>query len=175
MDDTKNYRAVLNGRRSKAVGEYWENMIETSCKYYRAEGVAEITKTPEPMRPIRSLGQGKFIAIYTKMAQPDYKGTLAGGKAVVFEAKHTDADRLLQSVISSEQEKQLDRHLVLGAECFVMVSFGFKHFFKVPWAVFRNMKAKYGRKYITPYDLEEYRVRYIGGVLLFLEEYEEEN
>ena len=131
-------------------------------------GKAEITKTPEPMRPIKPLGQGKFIAHYEKMAQPDYKGTLAGGRAVVFEAKHTDSDRLQRSVISSEQEKQLDRHEKLGAECFVMVSFGFEQYFKIPWGVFRDMKARYGRKYITPQDVQEYKVAYTGGVIHFI-------
>lgn len=120
------------------------------------------------MHPIRSLGQGKFIANYVKMAQPDYKGTLAGGRAVVFEAKHTDSDRLQQSVISSEQEKQLDRHAKLGAECFVLVSFGFEQYFKIPWEVFRDMKANFGRKYIKPEDVQQYKVKYIGGVLQFL-------
>lgn len=74
------------------------------------------------------------------------------------------------SAISSEQEKQLDRHMKLGAECFVMVSFGFEQYFKIPWAVFREMKQHYGRKYITPEDVQEYKVRYIGGVLQFLKE-----
>jgi len=40
----------------------------------------------------------------------------------------------------------------------------------VPWKVWRDMKAAFGRKYVTPKDLEEYRVR-LGrsGVLLLLE------
>lgn len=168
MNEAAHYKAVMTGRRSKVAGEYWENMLEAACQHYRAAGKAEITKTPEPMRPIKSLGGGKFVAHYEKMAQPDYKGTLAGGRAIVFEAKHTDGDRLLQSVISSEQEKQLDRHEALGALCFVMVSFGFEQYFKIPWAVFRNMKQHYGRKYITPEDVQEYRIRYIGGVLQIL-------
>ena len=144
-------------------------MIEAACQHYRLKEIAEITKTPEPMKPLsRPNSKGQFTACYTKQAQPDYKGTLKGGRAVVFEAKHTDSDRMQQSVISPEQEKQLDRHAALGAECFVMVSFGFQQFFKVPWEVFRDMKARYGRKYITPEDVQEYRVRYIGGVLQFL-------
>ena len=60
--------------------------------------------------------------------------------------------------------------MALGAECFVMVSFGFERFFKIPWTVFRDMKEHYGRKYITPEDVQEYKVRYIGGVLQFLQE-----
>ena len=116
MNEAQHYKAVMNGRRSKAAGEYWENMIEAACQHYRLKGIAEITKTPEPMRPIKSLG----------------------------------------------------RHMKLGAECFVMVSFGFEQYFKIPWAVFREMKQHYGRKYITPEDVQEYKVRYIGGILQFL-------
>lgn len=168
MTDEQHYKAVISGRRSKAAGDYWESMIEAACRHYRLEGKAEITKTPEPMRPIKPLGQGKFIAHYEKMAQPDYKGTLAGGRAIVFEAKHTDTGRMQRSVISSEQEKQLDRHEKMGAECFVMVSFGFERYFKIPWAQFRDMKDHYGRKYITPEDVPEYEIRYTGGILHFL-------
>lgn len=169
--DVQHYKSVMTGRRSRAAGELWENMIDAACRHYRLKGFAEIIKTPEPMKPLGPKnGKGQFLACYTKQAQPDYKGTLKGGRAVVFEAKHTDGDRMQQSVISPEQEKQLDRHAALGAECFVMVSFGFQQFFKVPWEVFRDMKARYGRKYITPEDVQQYRVRYIGGVLQFLKE-----
>lgn len=168
MDEAQHYRAVTSGRRSKVAGEFWEQMIEAACRQYQIEGKAEIAKTPEPMHPIKPIGQGKFIAYYEKMAQPDYKGTLAGGKAIVFEAKHTDTGRLQRSVISSEQEKQLDRHAKLGAECFVMVSFGFERYFKIPWKVFRDMKEVFGRKYITPEDVREYEIKSRNGVLRFL-------
>ena len=167
--DARYYRAAAAGRRSRAAGELLEEMIEAACKHYRLTGEAEITKTPEPMKPLgRPNSRGQFMACYTKQAQPDYKGTLKGGQAIVFEAKHTDADRLQQSVVSEEQEKQLDRHMALGAECFVIVSFGFQQFFKIPWKVFREMKARYGRKYIRPEDVREYKVRYAGGILQFL-------
>ena len=167
--DERHYRAVLAGHRSRAAGEEWERIIEASCQYYRLKGEAEIEKTPEPMKPIGPKNrQGQFLACYTKQAQPDYKGTVRGGRAVVFEAKHTDSDRLQRSVISEEQEKQLNRHAGLGAECFVMISFGFREFFKIPWTIFRDMKENFGRKYITPEDVQQYRVRYIGGVLRFL-------
>ena len=168
-DAAQHYRAVAVGMRSRAAGGFWEELLEDSCEYYSLMHKAEITKTPEPMKPIGPKNQkGQFLACYTKQAQPDYKGTLAGGRAVVFEAKHTDSDRLQRSVVSEEQEKQLDRHAALGADCFVMVSFGFRQFFKIPWEVFRDMKERYGRKYITPEDVQEYRVRYIGGTLHFL-------
>ena len=170
MDEAaKHYRAIATGRRNKVAGEYWEKMIEATCRYYSDRGIAEIEKTPEPMRPLgRPDSKGRFPACFTKQAQPDYKGTLAGGQAVVFEAKHTDTGRMERKVITGEQEQQLDRHEKLGATCFVMVSFDFQRYFRVPWNVFRDMKERFGRKYVTPEDLREYEVSYRGGVLQFL-------
>lgn len=162
------YNAAARGKRSRDAGVFWEGIIETACLYYRQEGLAEITKTPEPMRPLsRPNSKGQFTACFTKQAQPDYKGTLKGGRAVVFEAKHTDADRMQRSVISEEQEKQLNRHQNLGAECFVLVSFGLQQFYRIPWEIFRDMKDHFGRKYITPDDLIDYKIAYIG-ILRFL-------
>ena len=168
-DAAQHYRAVAVGKRSKVAGEFFEELIETACQYYREKGTAEISKTPEPMRQIGPRNKkGQFLACYTKQAQPDYKGTLDGGRAVVFEAKHTDSERMSRDAISPEQEKQLNSHKALGAWCFVMVSFGFRRYFRVPWTVFRDMKLYYGRKYITPEDVKEYEVKYSGGVLRFL-------
>ena len=102
-------KAVVAGHRSRAAGEEWERLLEASCLHYRLKGEAEIEKTPEPMKPIGPKNaKGQFLACYTKQAQPDYKGTLKGGRAVVFEAKHTDGDRLQQSVVTSDQEKRLN-------------------------------------------------------------------
>lgn len=168
MDERK-YRAMLTGSRSRAAGEELERIIGASCLHYRLNGQAEIEKTPEPARQLTKMDRyGRFTACYEKKAQPDYKGTLAGGRSVVFEAKHTDADRLQQSAVTEEQEKRLNWHMGLGAECFILVSFGFRQFFKVPWEVFRTMKEHYGRKYIKPEDVQEYLVKYLGGVLHFL-------
>lgn len=164
----KNYNAIMTGRRSKEAGELWEKMITEACHYYSIRGEAEIEKTPEPMRPIRRLNGGQFVAVFTKSAQPDYKGTLKNGHSIVFEAKHTDTDRIRREVISPEQEKRLNSHLSLGAECYVLISFRFQKFFKVPWDVFRDMKQYYGRKYVVPQDLKKYEIRYIDGVLRFL-------
>lgn len=167
--DGKHYRAVLTGQRSRAAGEQFEAIIEASCLHYRLKRQAEIEKTPEPTRQLGKMDRyGRFTACYEKKAQPDYKGTVTGGSSVVFEAKHTDADRLQQSAVTQEQEKRLDWHMELGAECFVLVSFGFREFFKVPWEVFRSMKEHYGRKYIKPEDVQEYRIKYMGGILHFL-------
>ena len=87
------------GLQSKRAGEHFENMITASLNWYCDKGVAFVEKTPEPMKPLRKPDrQGRFLACYTKAGQPDFKGTLTGGRAVVFETKHTDSDKIDQSI-----------------------------------------------------------------------------
>lgn len=167
--DAKHYSRVWQGRRNKFAGNHFETIIESASVYYKTRGVAVIKKTPEPMKPIKDLGQGKFVAYYEKKAQPDFKGTLKGGRTVIFDAKHTDTDRIQRSVISDEQEKDLDAHEELGALCFVLVSFGFQQFYRIPWQTFKAMKQIYGRMYAKPEELEKFKIHYTGGVLKFLE------
>lgn len=157
------------GRRNRAAGLYFEQMINASCRHYREKGIAEISKTPEPMKPLgKPNTRGQFLACFTKAAQPDYKGTLKGGRAVVFEAKHTDTGKIQRSVISESQEKQLNSHLELGAMTFVLVSFGLQKFYNIPWDVFRNMKEYYGRKYLKAEDIHGFEVKYSAGYIKFL-------
>lgn len=166
--DGATYQRQIRGAISKRNGKLFEDIITASCHRYFTERKALIIKTPEPMRPIKDLGGGRFIAHYEKAAQPDYKGLLAGGRMVLFEAKHTDADRLKQEAVTTAQAVAFDYHESLGAECFVLVSFGFKRFFKIPWQTFKGMKEKYGRKYIKPEDIKEYEIPFIGGIVKFL-------
>ena len=169
MDETvRRYRNAINGKRSKVAGEWFEKMIDRTLDYYEREGKALIEKTPEPLRPIKSIGQGRFVAVFTKKAQPDYKGTLKGGRAIVFEAKHTDSGRITRDKVLKEQAEQLDKHEKLGASCYVITSFGFERFFLIPWKDFRDMKETFGRKYVTAEDLKGYEIRYEGGILKFL-------
>lgn len=149
----------LIGSRSRASGAAFEKLIETSCEVYKRRGLAYIEKTPEPMRPVSGADrQGKFTAIYTAAAQPDYKGTLSGGRAVVFEAKHTDSDTTKQERVTPAQAEALRIHYELGALCFVLISIK-DRCFAIPWTVWDNMKKVYGRKYITASDVKEYEVK----------------
>lgn len=158
------------GAQSRLAGEYFENIIAASLRWYEDRGLACVEKTPEPMKPLRAPNrQGQFLACYVKAGQPDFKGTLTGGRSVVFEAKHTDDDRIKYSRLTDEQVEKLNTHHNLGAAAFVLVSFGLQDFYRVPWEVWRDMKAIYGRKYLKPEELERYRVKYIAGVLKLLE------
>lgn len=159
------------GARSRAEGAGFEAIISSACDYYRAIGRADIEKTPEPMKPLGGADRaGRFLACYTKQAQPDYKGILKGGRAINFEAKHTDSDCMTADRVSDAQALRLSRTESLGGVAFVLCSFYGRDFYRVPWPVWRDMKRLFGRKYITPADLAEYRIRVAApGVLLFLE------
>lgn len=68
-------RRQYQGSISRANGLHFEEIIDAGCNYYRVKGAADIEKTPEPMRPIKDMGGGKFLAVYTKAAQADYQKT----------------------------------------------------------------------------------------------------
>lgn len=158
------------GKQSRAAGNQFEDLISDSLAWYEEKGVACIEKTPEPMKPLRAPNHlGQFLACFTKAGQPDYKGTLNGGRAIVFEAKHTDSDQMKYDRLTDEQIDRLKLHYKLGAATYVMVSFGLEDFFRIPWEVWRDMKAIYGRKYIKAADVEQYRVPYMSGVLKLLD------
>lgn len=165
-----NIERQMRGKQNRVAGEYFEAIIDASLEWYKDRGMANIEKSPEPMKPISKPNRrGQFLAHYTKAAQPDFKGTLRGGRSVVFEAKHTDTDRIEQSRLTQEQADRLELHDYLGAAAFVLVSFGLQDFYRIPWEVWRNMKEIYGRKHIKQPELEPYRVQYIAGVIKMLE------
>lgn len=162
-------KAVMTGRRSRAAGGAWEELLGASCRHYRLKGAAEITKTPEPMKPIGPKNaKGQFLACYTKQAQPDYGGTLKGGQSIYFEAKHTDDDRIEQRRLTQEQQDDLEAHHKLGAVAFVLVSFSLCDFYRVPWPVWRDMAETYGRKYVKQVELAPYEVPATAGYIKFL-------
>lgn len=165
-----NVQRSQRGRQSRIMGDHFEGIIAASLRWYEDKGAACIEKTPEPMKPLRAPNrQGQFLACYIKAGQPDFKGTLTGGRSVVFEAKHTDSDRIEYSRLTDEQVEKLSTHHKLGAAAFVLVSFGLQDFYRIPWEIWRDMKAIYGHKHIKQKELEPYRVQYIAGVLKLLE------
>ena len=79
-------------------------MITASLNWYARMNVAYIEKTPEPMKPLGKPNRsGQFLACYTKQGQPDFKGTITGGRSVVFEAKQTDTDRITYDRLTDKQ------------------------------------------------------------------------
>lgn len=165
------YRRMLQGKVNRVQGAKFEDLISDACVYYALKDQAYIEKTPEPMKPVRAVDRqrGTFEAIFEKRGQPDYKGTLAGGRAVCFEAKHTDADRITQDAVKPHQAEALDKHSTMGALCFILVSLGHR-VYRVPWVRWKNMKAICGHKYMNEEDLKPYMLGEAFGIIRFLDE-----
>lgn len=162
----------VQGRRSRVIGKSFEEVIEAACRHYREMEVAIIEKTPEPMKVLgkvhRTGAHGRFEACFIKAAQPDFKGCMANGKAIVFEAKATEKDRIRKDVITSDQFAYLEGYWKMKAGAFVLVSFNLEHYYRVPWGIWREMEVFYGRKYLLENDLESCRVKFKHGRLDFL-------
>lgn len=171
MSKAKDPKRQLLGKIARERGQQFEKLIDDALEYYADKGYAHIEKTPEPMRPLKPFGDrkhGQFVAVYMKKAQPDYKGTLKGGRSIMFEAKFTADDRMDQDRVLPGQASYMTRHQLLGARCYVVAGFQSGEVYRVPWEVWDNMKKYFGRKYVTEADLEKFRVQTAWNGLLML-------
>lgn len=167
MNQAVNEKAVRSykSRLNNAQGQIIEKEIERACLYYRGDGVAEIEKTPEPFSVKEKKERGCFIGRFGgKKAQPDFKGTLLGGRSIVFEVKSTNESTIKQSVLTDNQSNLLECHYKLGAIAFVCVAIG-QNYFTIPWNKWRDMKKIYGRKYIKADEVKDFQVRYVHGIM----------
>lgn len=162
-------RRQITGRRSKAAGETFERWISSACEFYKKQGWAHIEKTPEPFHITGKERSGEVRGFYEKKGQPDYKGILCDGTGIMFEAKHTDSDRMRQEVVTDTQWESLDLYEKFGAHCYVMVSMGLRNFYRVPWDAWKRMKELYGRKYMKEEDLKPYQLQERQCTILILE------
>lgn len=164
------YRASIQGKRNRALGLKFEEIVEEACDHYTQIGLAHIEKTPEPMKILGVINRkmGHFKACFAKAAQPDFKGTMAGGRSVCFDAKHTEKDRIKQDAVTGDQWKALDTHEAMGALCFVIVCLDNKYY-RVPWEKWKTMKEDCGHKYMNAADLAPYEIGAWPAHLRFLE------
>ena len=115
-----NIRAV-QGAVSNARGRDFEDYLDRACQLYRSMGIANIEKTPEPFKCLKKNKGGRAIVQFIHHAQPDYKGVLLNGQAIIFEAKCTTKDRIQQSVLTQNQADMLRDYQRLGAYTAVCV------------------------------------------------------
>ena len=155
------------GKQNKENGALWEKMIEESLTTLYGD-VCICEKTPEPFH---ILGREKNIVkgYYEKKGQPDFKGVLAGGQCLCFEAKCTITDRINQNCVTDLQWKTLDQYDNLGALCFVMVCFSFEEYCRVPWKDWKEMKKIFGHKYIGRKECSQYKIKTKGHYVCFLD------
>jgi penicillin-binding protein-related factor A (putative recombinase) len=164
MDRQSRDRQQWQNAVNNAQGHSFEDYIKAACITYQAQGRAEIKKTPEPFRVTAKHPDGTFTGRFTALAQPDFQGTLTGGRSIVLEAKYTITDRLKRNILTAEQMAALEHHRGLGAVAGICA--GIKDlFYFIPWEVWREMKRIFGRQYITAAEAEPYRVRFTGAVM----------
>lgn len=156
------------GKASRAVGKAFEDKLDKAFAYYKARGSALIDKTPEPTKIIKRLDGGKFVAVIDRKAQPDYKGTIKGGRSVMFEAKYTASDKIEADRVTDAQREYLDQASAIGAHCYIVAGFKTGNVYKVPWEIWAKMRDYFGRKYVTEPDLRQYFVTVDSNGLLQL-------
>lgn len=155
------------GKKNNAQGHFFEGFIKTACAVYKQKGIAYVEKMPEPFMVLEKKDRGIFKGRFIAHAQPDFMGTLSGGRSICFEAKYTSTDKLAQTVLTAEQWDSLEQHWKAGAKAGVCAGIGNVYAF-IPWPVWRSMQEIYGHKYMTAEDLEPYRVKF-NGACMFLD------
>lgn len=161
-------RQQYQNKLNNAQGQHFEREILAGCRMYEQHGIATIDKTPEPFRVTsKNHRTGEFTGRFSTHAQPDFQGTLYGGRSIMFEAKRTGKDRITRNVLTDTQMEVLEKHNRLGAMCGVCICIQ-DDFFFIPWNTWRDMKEMYGRQYIKADDVEQFRVKF-DGVVHFLD------
>ena len=110
---------VYKGMVNNAQGRLFEERIIAACEYYRIR--------------------------ITAKAQPDFCGTLFGGKSIVFECKYTTADRIRKTVLTPMQMEVLRQSEDIGAQAYVCFGIQDKTFF-MPFKIWDNMEKIFGVK-----------------------------
>ena len=167
-----NHDKHAQGKFVREIGKMFEEKVQTICEIYELNNLARIEKTPEPMKILKHIDSGHFETVFEKSAQPDFKGTVKGGKCVVFDAKFTESDRIKYQVLSEHQRKKLLKYDELGAIAFVLVGFANGAIYKIDIHIWEKMKEQFGRYYIKQDELEELNFRAItnkNGLTDFLE------
>lgn len=160
----KGFQTKYRNLQNNESGKDFEKNINKACYFYRRNGIAEIAKIDEPFRVLQIYKKGQFRGQFTGNANPDFEGTLKGGRSICFEAKNTITDRLNQDIISDKQWEVLDLKHKLGGLVGVCGGIQNKYFF-IPWEVWINMKTLYGRKYVKAEDIKEYQVPFRHGIM----------
>lgn len=115
-------------------GMHLEEFLSYSCERYKMHNLAVIDKQHTAFIPIRN-GQGKVVTVKVeKKATVDYMGRYKN-IPIAMEAKHTSTDTIRWDAVQEHQADYLDMFTKEpGTIGMVIVSFGLKRFFAIPWA-----------------------------------------
>lgn len=106
-------------------GRWFERLLDQAHAHYAHEGRAQIRRQPTPTLPLRERipgGRIRLIAIPVGRADVDYRGTLAGGRAIAFDAKSTATARGWSGRIPAHQLDILRAEHRLESVCGIMLA-----------------------------------------------------
>lgn len=156
-------------KRNKAGGMLLEELISNSCAKYSEDGSAHIEKITGLFQLTEEEKDDIVSECHVKVAQPDFKGNLAGGEKIMFETKHISTNKINQNAIPGKLCETFNIYHDLGVICFVLVSMRFESFYRIPWSVWKNMDELFGHKYMTLEDLQPYKIKKTSDRLFFLD------
>ena len=111
------------GARGHAHGHAFEETLDALHNRYRAAGRAWVVKVPAPYRVLGAPKGGRFSAAFEGEGPPDYFAVIRG-RAVVFDAKQTAADRWGFSALAEHQAEHFEEVTLQGGYAFVLLWLG---------------------------------------------------
>lgn len=104
--------------RAQTLAREWEDTLASWHKRYLLEGKARIDRHHEGTTRVNG------VWVKSEKGAPDFGGTLAGGRSVVFEAKLVlEADAYYMSKMQPHQRQSLLDHARMGGLSMVLVRF----------------------------------------------------
>ena len=130
--------------RKANLGDDFETLLGYVHAAYQEAGVACVRKMPTEFIPIRDYSGRVVDCKVERKSDVDYLGRYKSIPVAV-EAKHTDESRILFSRVKPHQAEFMDVFTSdPHAAGIVVVSFGLKRFFAVPWEFWDTARALWG-------------------------------
>lgn len=127
-------------------GKPFEDFLKFVHDRYQADGIACVHKVPTEFIPLRNAKGQVCSAKVENKSCVDYLGRYKN-IPVAIEAKHTDDKRISFSRVEPHQADYLDDWSKdPDAIAMVVVSFGLKRFFSVPWPFWKEARTAWEMK-----------------------------
>ena len=142
------------GATAKRHGKEFEASLEQWFSLQSAQkNWIDIRKQNEALKPVRPIGKGQFLAVYTKSSGCDYFGTMMGGTSIVLEAKHRENDRISQTDLTDAEWEHLTATATLGGYAMLITEFADRRLFLFPATLLSHSQLVYKFKHIKEKDL----------------------
>lgn len=154
---TIRYKDRSYGNRGMALEDY----IRFANDRYKHAGVAVISKQATEFKPLRDHTGRICNAKVEEKATVDFLGRYKR-HPIAIEAKHTSGDAIRFDEVQEHQADFMDDFTVEpGTIGLVVVSFGMKRFFAIPWSFWKaayNARVRPGSSRTAPAAVEGYGV-----------------